>query len=134
MCGDAVTHEKKGKTVMTEDERYESLKHCRYVDEVIPDAPWVVSLLILSIYCYLNMVLIYSELIVFVPAQITPEFLEKHQIDYVTHDDIPYTSAGCDDVYGWLKVDFVCLFLFFYIYFFIFSINQSKSRHVFLCL
>jgi choline-phosphate cytidylyltransferase len=29
-CSDAVTHKYKGKTVMTEDERYESLRHCKY--------------------------------------------------------------------------------------------------------
>jgi len=72
---------------MTEDERYESLRHCKYssfscctiiinkcntvshiffiisrwVDEVIPDAPWVVS----------------------------EEFLDKHNIDFVAHDSLP---------------------------------------------
>eukprot|EP01018_Ginkgo_biloba_P015716 Gb_20962 [translate_table: standard] len=61
-CNDAVTHMYKGKTVMTEAERYESLRHCRWVDEVVPDAPWV----------------------------ITQEFIEKHQIDYVAHDALPY--------------------------------------------
>lgn len=37
--------------------------------------------------------------------QLTPEFLEEHQIDYVTHDDMPYTmGAGVDgDVYKWVK-------------------------------
>lgn len=29
-CNDDTTHKFKGKTVMTEDERYESLRHCKY--------------------------------------------------------------------------------------------------------
>lgn len=49
---DKLTHRMKGKTVMNEDERYDAVRHCRYVDEVITDAPWV----------------------------LTPEFLEKHQV------------------------------------------------------
>nr|BAU37040.1 choline-phosphate cytidylyltransferase [Chlamydomonas asymmetrica] len=74
VCNDAVTHRYKGKTVMTEDERYESLRHCAWVDEVVRDAPWVINM----------------------------EFLEKHDIDYVAHDDLPYADASgsCDDVYG----------------------------------
>ncbi|XP_077220376.1 choline-phosphate cytidylyltransferase 1-like isoform X2 [Tasmannia lanceolata] len=31
-CNDKVTHMYKGKTVMTDAERYESLRHCRYAD------------------------------------------------------------------------------------------------------
>ncbi|RWV88248.1 hypothetical protein GW17_00049682 [Ensete ventricosum] len=71
-CSDEITHKYKGKTVMTEAERYESLRHCKYVlscftsyyrwvDEVIPDAPWVLN----------------------------QEFIDKHNIDFVAHDSLP---------------------------------------------
>ncbi|XP_037543355.1 phosphate cytidylyltransferase 1B, choline b [Nematolebias whitei] len=75
VCSDELTHKFKGYTVMTEDERYEALRHCRYIDEVVRDAPWT----------------------------LTPEFLKKHKIDFVAHDDIPYTSAGSEDVYKHIK-------------------------------
>ncbi|XP_058197842.1 choline-phosphate cytidylyltransferase 1-like isoform X3 [Rhododendron vialii] len=76
-CNDEVTHKYKGKTVMTDKERYESLRHCKWVDEVIPDAPWV----------------------------ITQEFLDKHKIDYVAHDSLPYADASGagKDVYEFVK-------------------------------
>uniref|UniRef100_A0A8D3DM78 choline-phosphate cytidylyltransferase n=1 Tax=Scophthalmus maximus TaxID=52904 RepID=A0A8D3DM78_SCOMX len=75
VCSDELTHKFKGYTVMTENERYEALRHCRYVDEVVRDAPWT----------------------------LTTEFLKKHKIDFVAHDDIPYTSAGSEDVYKHIK-------------------------------
>ncbi|XP_020319459.1 choline-phosphate cytidylyltransferase B isoform X2 [Oncorhynchus kisutch] len=75
VCSDELTHKYKGYTVMTESERYEALIHCRYVDEVVRDAPWTLS----------------------------PDFLKKHKIDFVAHDDIPYTSAGSEDVYKHIK-------------------------------
>ncbi|XP_023817942.1 choline-phosphate cytidylyltransferase B [Oryzias latipes] len=75
VCSDELTHKLKGYTVMTEEERYDALRHCRYVDEVVRDAPWT----------------------------LTPEFLKKHKIDFVAHDDIPYTSAGSEDVYKHIK-------------------------------
>ncbi|KAI5062939.1 hypothetical protein GOP47_0021486 [Adiantum capillus-veneris] len=76
-CSDAVTHKYKGKTVMTDTERYESLRHCKWVDEVIPDAPWVIN----------------------------QEFLDKHKIDFVAHDSLPYadTSGAGKDVYEFVK-------------------------------
>jgi glycerol-3-phosphate cytidylyltransferase-like family protein len=48
------------------------------VDEVLKDAPWV----------------------------ITEEFLNKHNIDFVAHDDLPYAdnSGQTDDVYGPVRV------------------------------
>ena len=62
---------------MNEDERYESLRHCKWVDEVIPDAPWVIN----------------------------QEFLDKHKIDFVAHDALPYadTSGAANDVYEFVK-------------------------------
>ncbi|XP_012676999.2 phosphate cytidylyltransferase 1B, choline b [Clupea harengus] len=75
VCSDELTHKYKGYTVMAEDERYDALRHCRYVDEVVRDAPWTLS----------------------------PEFLKMHRIDFVAHDDIPYTSAGSEDVYKDIK-------------------------------
>ncbi|KAF9406762.1 hypothetical protein BGZ94_002971 [Podila epigama] len=70
-----MTHSRKGKTVMTDKERYESVRHCKWVDEVIESAPWVVD----------------------------QAFLDKHKIDYVAHDDIPYKSVEGDDVYAFVK-------------------------------
>ncbi|KAL4647048.1 choline-phosphate cytidylyltransferase A [Arapaima gigas] len=75
VCNDELTHKFKGFTVMNEDERYDAVSHCRYVDEVVRNAPWT----------------------------LTPEFLTKHRIDFVAHDDIPYSSAGSDDVYKHIK-------------------------------
>lgn len=78
ICGvpsDKVTHKLKGLTVLTDKQRCETLTHCRWVDEVIPDAPWCV----------------------------TPEFLAEHKIDYVAHDDLPYGSADSEDIYAPIK-------------------------------
>ncbi|GAT29195.1 cholinephosphate cytidylyltransferase [Aspergillus luchuensis] len=56
-------------------ERAESIRHCRWVDEVIPNCPWIV----------------------------TPEFIDDHQIDYVAHDDLPYGADEGDDIYAPIK-------------------------------
>ncbi|KAH7043840.1 hypothetical protein B0J12DRAFT_192050 [Macrophomina phaseolina] len=75
VTGDKETHKRKGLTVMSARERADSVRHCKWVDEVVEDCPWVV----------------------------TPDFLEKHQIDYVAHDDIPYGADEGDDIYGPIK-------------------------------
>ncbi|OSD03649.1 Nucleotidylyl transferase [Trametes coccinea BRFM310] len=62
-------------TIMSHSERCEAVRHCRWIDEVIPDAPWVID----------------------------AAFIEKHQIDYVAHDEDPYASSGHDDVYAFVK-------------------------------
>lgn len=75
VTGDKETHKRKGLTVMSARERADSVRHCKWVDEVIEDCPWVV----------------------------TPDFLETHQIDYVAHDDIPYGADEGDDIYAPIK-------------------------------
>ena len=60
---------------MNETERKASVEMCRYVDEAVMPCPWVISL----------------------------EFLERNDIDFVAHDDIPYGSAGADDIYSAIK-------------------------------
>ncbi|KXN84849.1 putative choline-phosphate cytidylyltransferase [Leucoagaricus sp. SymC.cos] len=67
--------ELKFSTVMNHAERIEMVRHCRWVDEVFSDIPWTVD----------------------------EDFLNKHQIDYVAHDEVPYLSAGHDDVYALVK-------------------------------
>ncbi|RGB21478.1 hypothetical protein C1646_645059 [Rhizophagus diaphanus] len=75
VCDDETTHKKKGKTVLNEKERAESIRHCKWADEVIEHAPWIV----------------------------TQEFLDQHEIDYVAHDAIPYSSGDISDVYTFVK-------------------------------
>ncbi|KAG8691296.1 hypothetical protein FRC11_005180 [Ceratobasidium sp. 423] len=76
VCSDALVQHHKAPTVMTHVERCECVRHCRWVDEIVADAPWVV----------------------------TQEFLDLHKIDYVAHDEDPYAgSDGTTDIYQMLK-------------------------------
>lgn len=63
VASDEETHRLKGQTVQSLEERAETLRHIKWVDEVIAPCPWI----------------------------ITPEFVEKHRIDYVGE---PATTPG----------------------------------------
>lgn len=75
VANDELTNRYKGPTVVPEAWRYDRVRHCRYVDEVIRDAPWVLD----------------------------DNFLNRNKIDFVAHDDLPYKFEGQEDVYKHIK-------------------------------
>lgn len=75
VTGDTETRKRKGLTVLDEVDRTETVRHCKWVDEVIPRCPWLVD----------------------------TEFMEEHKIDYVAHDDLPYGADEGDDIYSPIK-------------------------------
>lgn len=75
VCGDEMTWKEKGRTIMYDRERYESVRHCKWVDEVYEDAPWVPSV----------------------------EFLDKINCHYLAHDPEPYPMGDNPDVYSGIK-------------------------------
>ena len=63
---------------MSQQERSELIRHCKWVDEVICPCPWIISI----------------------------EFLDFHRIDYVCHDALPYNfgaSTSSNDIYTIVK-------------------------------
>lgn len=75
VCSDELCANHKSAPAMTHAERCEGVRHCRWADEVLPDAPWVVD----------------------------QEWMDKYQIDYIAHDEYVYPSKDMDDVYAFVK-------------------------------
>ncbi|KAG7447324.1 uncharacterized protein BT62DRAFT_892407 [Guyanagaster necrorhizus] len=75
VCSDELVKANKARSIMVHAERLEAARHCRWVDEVVPEAPWIID----------------------------QEFLDKYQIDYVAHDEDPYVAEGHEDVYSFVK-------------------------------
>ncbi|KAF8873069.1 hypothetical protein BD779DRAFT_1613719 [Infundibulicybe gibba] len=69
---DEIVKTYKGGSIMTHAERLEVIRHCRWVDEVVADAPWVID----------------------------KAFLDKWEIDYVAHDEEPYATAEHADTFA----------------------------------
>ena len=66
---------------MNEEERVQSIHHCRWVDEV-----YILIKKLIKVICPC-------------PWVITDDFLTKHKIDYVAHDNLPYIGADGKDIY-----------------------------------
>ncbi|KAK8844687.1 hypothetical protein IAR55_006536 [Kwoniella newhampshirensis] len=75
VCSDDLCASHKSAPAMTHAERCESVRHCRWADEVLPDAPWVVD----------------------------QAWLDKYDIDYIAHDEEVYPSKDHSDVYAFAK-------------------------------
>lgn len=75
VINDFDTKTKKGETIMSEEERYENVRHSKYADEILKNAPWIID----------------------------EKFILKHKIDYVCHDDLPYIDKDGNDVYKFLR-------------------------------
>ncbi|KAF8643126.1 hypothetical protein AX16_009218 [Volvariella volvacea WC 439] len=75
VCSDELVKAHKARSIMSHAERLEAARHCRWVDEVVAEAPWIID----------------------------EDFLQKYQIDYVAHDEDPYAAVGHDDVYAYAK-------------------------------
>ncbi|KAI8353751.1 hypothetical protein B0O80DRAFT_508482 [Mortierella sp. GBAus27b] len=72
---DAEIEKNKGPTVMKEDERYAAVAACKWVDEVVPNAPYLTSL----------------------------EWMDKYNCDFCVHGDDITTMADGTDCYQIVK-------------------------------
>lgn len=87
---------------MNEKERYEAVRHCRYVDEVRISYFFLIdhNLTKINVYFEINCPL---QIVTDAPWELTDEFLMEHKIDFIAHDDLPYTSDNAQDIYARFK-------------------------------
>ena len=81
---------------MAEDERYDALRHCRYVDEVVRDAPWTLSPEFLKMHrVSLSISLSFSlslSLSICLPIHLSLFFSISITIRHTLHSLISYTQ------------------------------------------
>ena len=79
VCSSSNCAQHKNEPLLTSAERYAAVRNCRWVDEVLEDAPWLID----------------------------QSLLDKLKIDYVAHDEDPYAgssaSGGSADIYQFVK-------------------------------
>jgi len=75
VCSDQLCAESKSAPAMTHAERCEAVSHCRWVDEIAPEAPW----------------------------EVDQAWIDRYNIDYVAHDEMVYAAKGTVDVYDFVK-------------------------------
>lgn len=83
--------------------RYESLRHCRWVDEVVTDAPWYIT----DEFMAEHDVRVRPAACSHWPPAPTSHPSGAPQIDFVCHDALPYGAPGTDatsDIYYPFKV------------------------------
>jgi choline-phosphate cytidylyltransferase len=71
ICCDKDIEENKGSVVMNDEERVESVRHCKWVDEIHFPAPWSPTI----------------------------KFLDSIKADLIAHDTMPYETADSSDCY-----------------------------------
>ena len=75
VSSDEDIHHYKGANIMNNKERVESLRHCKWIDQILFPVPWAP----------------------------TPEFIKENNIDFVAHDVTPYVTDSSSDCYEPMK-------------------------------